>query len=58
MRNRWVLIGVNTYTCKRDLIATFATYEAAVMRRLDLKIEKPLRFAGVTIEYGNEADYV
>lgn len=55
--NRWLLVGVNCHTGKREIIAASAMRETAINHKIDLQNQKPLRYAGVTVEYGKESEY-
>src|SRR5690349_17084961 len=52
---RWLVIGINCHTGKRGLIVASSARDTAKCHKIDLEAETPRRFAGVTIEYGNEA---
>lgn len=54
---KWLVIGINCRTGIRGLIAASTMRETALCHKLDLKAEQPVRFAGVTIEYGNESEW-
>lgn len=55
--NRWLVIGVNSRTGKRELIVASLSLETARCHKIDLEAETPRRWCGVTIEYGKESEY-
>ena len=55
--NRWIVLGVNARTGKREVIAVSAMRETAICHKIDLESEQPRRFCGVTVEYGRESEY-
>lgn len=54
---KWLVIGINCRTGIRGLIAASAMRETALCHKIDLAAERPIRFAGVTVEYGNESEW-
>jgi hypothetical protein len=52
--NRWLVVGVDCGTGKRGIIASSAFRDTALAHKADLEEQRPLQFAGVTVEYGDD----
>jgi hypothetical protein len=55
--NYWLVIGINARTMKREVVGQSNWLETARMHKLDLENEKPRRYCGVTIEYGDKEQW-
>jgi len=53
----WLVVGVNAYTGKREIICEAATLESALLHKIDLQNQKPLDYVGVCAEYGNREEW-